>query len=404
MIAPQTPPDESTRLKGLRDLNLLDSPPEERFDRVARTAMALFKTPIALITLVDSNRLYYKSSVGMNIRPTSRDISFCGHAILSDEVMVVSDTLHDPRFADNPQVMNDPHIRFYAGKPLLTTEGATLGTLCIMDLQPRVMTMAEIAALAALGGWAEREIMLSEWQQALTEIDRVHRQLRESEDHYRRILNRVLGPSDPNQNIVAVKPLPQPAIAPVLASSSNGVTKPMSVPVVEDQNTNLPVLLVEDNETNLRLTLLQLKRLGYEADTACTGQQAVDAVASRDYMLVLMDCMMPVMDGLEATRVIRQTEVDTGKHIPIIALTANAIEHEDRVACLNAGMDDYLAKPIDLEQLNVVIRRWNKQTADAGTKNQEARTHNATPAQDTTVPSAVTIETPGVAAATLKAW
>src|SRR5207247_10749838 len=118
--------------------------------------LALFKTPIALITLVDANRVWYKSHVGLTMRPTSRAISFCGHAILSDEVMVVSDTLQDPRFADNPQVMGEPGIRFYAGKPLLTTEGVALGTLCIMDLQPRVMSAAEIAALAALGGWAER--------------------------------------------------------------------------------------------------------------------------------------------------------------------------------------------------------------------------------------------------------
>src|SRR3982751_6126772 len=107
MIAPQTPPDESTRLKALRDLNLLDTPPEERFDRVARTTMMLFKTSIALITLVDANRVWYKAQIGVNIRPTSRAFSFCGHAILSDEVMVVPDTLQDPRFADNPQVMGE---------------------------------------------------------------------------------------------------------------------------------------------------------------------------------------------------------------------------------------------------------------------------------------------------------
>jgi CheY-like chemotaxis protein len=314
--------------------------------------------------------------------------------------MVIPDTLQDPRFADNPQVTDDLHIRFYAGKPLLTTEGTTLGTLCIMDTQPRVMTTAEIAALAALGGWAEREIMLSEWQQALAELDNIQRMLKENEDRYRSVLSRVLGPSKPELNSVSVKTLPQPAIAPALVSSSNGITKPIPIPLLEDQTTNLPILLVEDNDTNLRLTLLQLKRLGYEADTACTGQQAVDAVAARDYMLVLMDCMMPEMDGLEATRIIRQAETTTGKHVPIIALTANAIEKEDRIACLAAGMDDYLAKPIDLDQLNAVIKRWNKENiSDKGTLQA---THVPTTAQGSTdtTPS----DDNGVSAATLRAW
>ena len=118
------------------------------------------------------------------------------------------------------------------------------------------------------------------------------------------------------------------------------------------------ILLVEDNSINQRLGLLQLKKLGYQAEAVSSGHEAITAIAQGHYALVLMDCQMPEMDGYEATGHIRQMESTTGNHIPIIALTANAMP-SDRQACLAAGMDDYLSKPVRMEELRAMLERWS---------------------------------------------
>src|SRR5205085_1178334 len=117
------------------------------------------------------------------------------------------------------------------------------------------------------------------------------------------------------------------------------------------------LLLVEDNAVNQRLAIMQLQRLGYTVDAVTTGVAALEAVKKISYDLVLMDCQMPEMDGFEATRQIRKGEAGTRRHIPIVALTANAMEG-DRRECLAAGMDDYLAKPLDIRLLAGVLRHW----------------------------------------------
>ncbi len=118
MKAPDIPQDEQARIKALRSLNVLDTPSEERFDRLTRLAKRMFDVPIALVSLVDENRQWFKSCIGLDVSETPRDISFCGHAILGSEVFIIPDTKKDERFTDNPLVLNDPHIRFYAGCPL----------------------------------------------------------------------------------------------------------------------------------------------------------------------------------------------------------------------------------------------------------------------------------------------
>ena len=126
MIKPPTPVDELMRLETLRNLKILDTESEERFDRVTRLARRVFGTPIALVSLVDNDRQWFKSRQGIEVSETSREISFCGHAILDDEVMVVRDAHDDERFADNPLVTSDPSIRFYAGYPLTLRMAARL--------------------------------------------------------------------------------------------------------------------------------------------------------------------------------------------------------------------------------------------------------------------------------------
>ncbi|MBQ0753119.1 MAG: sensor domain-containing diguanylate cyclase [Gammaproteobacteria bacterium] len=158
MKTPDIPEFEEARLETLRSLGILDSAPEERFDRFARMAKRLFDVPIALVSIVDENRQWFKSCFGLDVRETSRDISFCGHAILGKEVFVVPDTLSDERFADNPLVLSDPHIRFYAGCPLRAPNGHALGTLCIIDQKPRSFDREDMSALADLASMIEREV------------------------------------------------------------------------------------------------------------------------------------------------------------------------------------------------------------------------------------------------------
>lgn len=158
MKIPDTPQNEVARLEALRSLNILDTPAEERFDRLTRLAKRIFDVPIALVSLVDEDRQWFKSCVGLNTSETPRDISFCGHAILGNQIFVVSDTTQDDRFSDNPLVLNDPKIRFYAGCPLTHTDGNRLGTLCIIDTKPRVISTEDLEALKNITALAEREL------------------------------------------------------------------------------------------------------------------------------------------------------------------------------------------------------------------------------------------------------
>ena len=158
MKKPTIPLDEATRLKTLRNLNILDTPAEERFDRITRMAKRLFNVSFALVSLVDENRQWFKSCIGLNASETPRDVSFCGHAILGDDVFIVPDATKDERFADNPLVTNEPHIRFYAGCPIKFTNGSKLGTLCIIDQQPRMFSNDDLLILKDLASMVEREL------------------------------------------------------------------------------------------------------------------------------------------------------------------------------------------------------------------------------------------------------
>ncbi len=162
MIKPPTPVDELLRLETLRNLRILDTDPEERFDRVTRLAKKIFGVPIALVSLVDADRQWFKSHQGLDVTETPRDVSFCGHAILSDETMVVGDAQVDERFSDNPLVAEDPGIRFYAGRPLSAPDGSKVGTLCVIDREPREMTADDLGLLDELAHMVEEEFVVEE--------------------------------------------------------------------------------------------------------------------------------------------------------------------------------------------------------------------------------------------------
>jgi len=150
MIAPDFPANESKRLQDVYRTQLLDTPEEKEFDEIVQLASDLCNTPISLITLLDTERQWFKAKVGLEASETSREVSFCGHAILQNEIFEVPDALKDIRFSDNPLVTDGPEIRFYAGMPLVTESGSRLGTLCVIDTMPRVLTERQRFALKVL--------------------------------------------------------------------------------------------------------------------------------------------------------------------------------------------------------------------------------------------------------------
>jgi hypothetical protein len=157
MVAAPPPANEAERLRALQSYDILDSAPEAIFDAMTELAANMCDVPIALVTLVDEKRQWFKSNCGLSgAHETQRSVSFCAHAILGNEIFEVPDAAADPRFADNPLVTGEPHIRFYAGAPIRDEQGLALGTLCVVDRRPRLLTHAQRMTLersaGALGG------------------------------------------------------------------------------------------------------------------------------------------------------------------------------------------------------------------------------------------------------------
>ncbi|MFZ4403635.1 MAG: GAF domain-containing sensor histidine kinase [Pseudobdellovibrionaceae bacterium] len=142
--------NEAERLKALLDYQVLDTAPDIAYDDITLLAAAICQTPIALVSLIDSDRQWFKSKKGLAATETSRDVSFCGHAIHQKEIFVVENALHDPRFADNPLVTSAPNVVFYAGAPLINHEGHGIGTLCVIDHVPKKLNPTQLQALDAL--------------------------------------------------------------------------------------------------------------------------------------------------------------------------------------------------------------------------------------------------------------
>jgi diguanylate cyclase len=175
-MIPSLPDNEIRRLERLHAYAVLDTPPERAFERITGLATRIFSVPMSLVSFVDKERQWLKSCIGVDIRQSSRDIAFCAHAILLNDVMVVPDATRDPRFVDNPLVTGAPRIRFYAGAPLKSSEG-NLGTVCILDTQPRAFGRAALKTLEDLA-----EIVVEE-----LELRRATSQLREELEKLRAV-------------------------------------------------------------------------------------------------------------------------------------------------------------------------------------------------------------------------
>lgn len=154
--------DESSRLDALKSLDILDSEPEEFFDTITKIASTIVQVPISLVSLIDKDRQWFKSKQGIDVSETPRNISFCTHAVEQGEKLIVEDALLDERFSQNPLVKDNPHIRFYAGIPIKSIGGYSIGTLCVIDSKPKKLTDSELLALEDLAELATREIRFRE--------------------------------------------------------------------------------------------------------------------------------------------------------------------------------------------------------------------------------------------------
>ena len=179
------PTDEIERLRALREYDILDTLPEQEYQDIVQLAALICGTPIALVSLVDADRQWFKAKVGIDASQTPREAAFCAHALLQpDELLMVPDARRDPRFADNPLVTEAPNIHFYAGAPLKTSEGHVLGTLCVVDTKPRNLTQVQQEALFAL---SRQVISQLDIRVKLNELEQAQKQLREVAAHQDRI-------------------------------------------------------------------------------------------------------------------------------------------------------------------------------------------------------------------------
>lgn len=168
-MLPPTPKNEAARLEALRQYHILDTAPERAYDAITELASFICEAPIALVSLVDSERQWFKSKVGLEVDETPRDFSFCAHGIGQGALLVVENATEDLRFADNPLVTGDPRIRFYAGAPLITPGGHGLGSLCIIDHEPRKLSAERASALEKLASLVVTQLELRRVSHELAE-------------------------------------------------------------------------------------------------------------------------------------------------------------------------------------------------------------------------------------------
>jgi signal transduction histidine kinase len=545
MITAPLPSDEAGRIKELKYFQILDTVPEAAFDDFTKIASYICQTPIALITLVDESRQWFKSKVGLDATETSRDMAFCSHAILQDDVFVIPDSLKDERFYDNPLATQAPDIRFYAGAPLTTSSGHKIGTLCVIDDHPRNIDLKQTKILQALARQVVNQLELRLAKKVASELAKTKASFLATMSHeIRTPLNGILGCANilldtvkdkdhikltetitqcghsllklvndildfakiesgkieleneafnlhqflaeivhlfsheakrkslsltveygknvpdwifgdftrlrqilsnlisnaikfTEKGFVTIEINESPehstesaagkevgltfsvkdsgigintaaqsklftsfsqadssiekkfggtglglAISKALVelmkgriwlNSTEGVGSTfnftiLTKPVTKKNKTRvkkvtfnknmanehpLKILLAEDNRVNQFVAKNTIQKIGYKIDIASNGIEALEMLKNYPYDVVLMDCMMPEMDGLEATALIKKSP-DLYGTPKVIALTASALK-EDKEKCAEVGMDDFLSKPLDMNEIIRVL-------------------------------------------------
>lgn len=330
--------NEAMRLLALKDLHILDTASEQDFDDITRLATQICDVPVSLVTFIDEDRQWFKSKTGLGINEIPLDVSFCADTILQSGITMVHDTFKDERHANNVMVAGEPFVRFYAGVPLVTKEGFAVGTLCIMDTRPRSLTTDQIFGLKVL---ARHVYLLFEMRRLL------------------------MAGKLPKEKMEAFHAQPRHAFERVLRDADFEKGSKEDLPVKQifsmdrDMLLDKKILVVDDNRINRLMAATILRNFGAVTSEAANGQEAIDVLSAKEIDLVLMDIQMPVMDGMEATGIIREK---ISRSLPIIALTANAIKGDNK-KCMDAGMNEYLTKPFKEKELLEIVAFWLNKTA-----------------------------------------
>jgi anti-sigma regulatory factor (Ser/Thr protein kinase) len=279
---------EAARLAALRRYRILDTEPEQAFDDLAQIAAHLCGTPIALITLVDADRQWFKARVGLTVAETQRSVSFCAHAIEHPDVFVIPDATLDARFRDNPFVTSAPHVRFYAGAPLVTPDGQALGTICVVDHVPRELTADQRDTLEAL----RRQVMAQlELRRNLDELASALRERDRAEAEQAALVTELRAALDHVQHLSALLPycstcrldMVVPADPAAIGKVTDGVVRVLREATHVDDTSEMAI------ELALQEALANAVRHGCKDDPAKQVQCCVSCDARGEVLIVVRD-------------------------------------------------------------------------------------------------------------------